>query len=628
MSASRIVHLKPRGGMLDTPQESSLQPGYAEELLNYWYATGSWKKRSGFSKIHATAFSDSIRGIGALKEVSATDFVTLTVIVATKGVTAPGPIFYKIVAGVPVALPINGVLAPPASLTNATHRWRHAETSNTVSFWCRRAAGSLLYHVTKDQVTAAGIAAPTSAPTVADSAGAGALPGGVYGTCCYTFFTADQQESSASPTTSATIGASKKRAWSGLEVSPHPRVVGRRLYVPRASGVIPYETIDIPNNTATTFEEDVLDANLGQNEAPTRNGVPPDGPMDCFKFQEQLVVMNDEGWWWSDFDQDGPLFEAFDRSRLIRLAALGGRRPTGGLAFDEDRAVLFTDASAHWMVPDGDGYRPVDLSPDHGMPAPPCAAACDGVLVWFDGRNVCRSDGGAARVVSRGWVDKVLAQMNTAFADHAVSVWHSEKGLWKLSIPSTSTSIGNDLVLNYDVARDEWSTEGGFWTGSAHYAPEVYARIPTSDKSEWITVAGFDNDNRVMRIDSTTRRDEGPINVHGKALCAPIMPAIPGGQIIVRRVGIGVDRRRDIASYTPTSEPTLTVRLLLDGNRYTGTVTATRNGNDQYVRAPAQNVSDPAAYAQIEWEEDFDNFVEFFDVWAEVVDLARAGGRS
>ncbi len=623
---SRIVYLKPRGGMLDTPQESSLQPGYAELLLNYWYANGSWKKRSGFRKLHASAWTEPLRGVWALKEVtpSAEEW---TLFAGTKG-TGLTTKFLKLVGNGFVQLPLNGVAFPVGTADETERVWRAAAVSSTVAFVCRKFSGGVLYHITKNQVTAAGVPAPTTAPTVADSVGAGALPAGTYGVCCYTFVTAEGSESSASPTTSATIGASKKRAWSGIEVSPHPRVVARRLYVPKASGVIPYEIVDIPNNTATTYEEDVLDAAQGQHEAPTRNGLPPDEPEDCWLFQEQLFVMNRDGWRWTDFDDEGPQLEAFDNSRMIRFSSVGGRRPTGGGPVEEERAVIFTDSTAHWLVPDGDGYRPIELSLDHGIPAPACWDVCDGAVVWFDGRNVVRSDGGAPRVVSRGWMDQVLAQVPTAYAEKAVSKWHSEKGHWLLSLPSTQTSTTNDLVLAYDVAKDEWCTQGAFWTGTAHRAPQVLARIPYTDKPDGITVAAFDIDNRVMQYDSPARRDETPVNVHGKARTAPIMPQIPGGQVIVHRIGIGVDRRRDIQAFGPTGDPTLTVRLLLDGNRYTADVSATRNGRDQYVRAPAQSVSDPAAYAQIEWEEDYDNFLEIFDVWAEVTDLARAGGRS
>lgn len=634
---SRMVSLKPRGGALDTPQESSLQPGYAESLTNYSYGGGSWRKRSGFRKLHATPYADAFRGIIALKEVTP-DSETWTLIVGTKGTAPLSPRFAKLVGQVFVVLPFNAfsTLGPVPPAPDNDLPWRFAATSNTVAFACRRATGGILYHVTKSQVSVAGIAPPTTAPTVADSVGAGTLTGGTYGVCCYTFVTADGQESSASPTTSATIGANKKRAWSGLEISPHPRVVARRLYVPLNAGVIPYLAIDITNNTATTFEEEVPDSDLlGEPEAPTRNGLPPDEPEDCFVFQEQLFVMNRDGWHFTGFDAAGPQFEAYDSSRRIGIAPRGGRRPTGGGAVEEDRAVLFTDSSAHWLVPDGDGYRMVELSLDHGLPAPSCWAVCDGVLVWFDGRNVVRSDGGVPRVVSRGWRDQLLKKVPAELAQFAVCVWHSEKGRWMLSLPSTPDSTTNDLVLVYDVERDEWCDEGAFYVANGlsgflgtYKAPACWARIPAPDRSDWITVAAFDSDHRVMEYDSPARRDEGPINVHGQALTAPILPATPGGQIAVRRVMIGVDKRKDIEAYVDTGLPTFRVRLRLNGNASTSQVTASPSALGKYAYAEAQNIAEPADLVQIEFSEDFDNFIEIFDVQAEVIDFARGGDRS
>lgn len=630
--------------MADTPQAPRLR-GIAGELTNMFYRNGSWVRRRSAQAIHATAYGGVLAGVFAFKDVSSgtTSTPTYELMAATRGVVGGAlPTFLRLIGSALTPITMAATYPPEAFADDLHREWRIAQPDNTRAFACRlQSKNGRLLHVDKTRATDAGIAAPTAC-TVTNTATASAHPGGVYAACKYTFVTAEGSESSASPASaSATLAAGDSRRWT-LQVSTHARVTKRRLYVPfaGADNVVAYFAVDVNDNTTTTYDEATLDSALANLVAPTRNGVPPEYPEDCWIFDERLWVASNDpspGWWYSDIDSLGPAWEAFSTSRVLRIPPRGGRRVTAGRAWDRERNLLFTDSSAHVARVNGTGYTIEDLSP-YGCQNASCAAVGDGgVAVWFDGRNVVRSDGGAAEVCSRGWVDRVLSKIPADYVDRSSLFYSPEEGLFMLSIPSAAASTEPDMVLAYDAMANggmgEWHRAGWFWTGSAHVAPTAWGHIPAGAATrvgqtpEWTTVACFASDNRIMWMGAPSLRDEGPKSVRCVMLSAPI--ASDARSLAVSRVAIGVGARKDAQSEAVPSDASFAVRLRLDGNRYNAaSVMAQRNGKGQYVYARAQNLGDVAGFVQVELTADVDHLLEVFDLQAEVVPFNRDGGRA
>lgn len=644
MSKLARIPLSPSGGMADTPQAMRL-PGVAGELTNMYYRAGSYVRRRSAQAIHATGYARVLAGVWAFKALDSggSGSATYTLMAATRGVV--GGALCEVLRQVGsslVAIPMQASYPPEAFSADHYREWRFAAVNNDRGYLCRlQTKNGRLLHVDANRVTDAGVPAPTAC-TVVNAATASAHPGGVYAACCYTFVTDDGAESSRSPlSASATLVAGDSRRWT-LQVSTHPRVTKRRLYVPvaGASNVTPYFAVDVDNNTATTYDEATLDTALANLIAPTRNGVPPEYPEDCCVFDERLwVVSNDPspGWWYSEIDALGPQWEAFSTARVLRIPPRGGRRAVAVRAWDRERLLLLTDASAHVARISGVGYDIEDVSTVYGCVNASCAAVgLGGVALWFDGRNVIRSDGGSAQVCSRGWVDRILSKIPADYADRCSLFYVPEEQVFMLSVPSSSTSTEPDMVLAYDPfgggGAGEWHRAGWFWTGSAHRAPTAWGFIPSGATTrvgqtpEWTTVACFAHDNRVMWLCSPALRDEGPTAVRVVVLSPPI--ASDGRQVGVSRIAIGVGARKDAKSETVPSDASFTAKLLLDGNRYAAdVVTVQRQGAGQYLYPRLHNLDDLAAFAQVELTADVDHLLEIFDLQAEVVPFNRDGWR-
>lgn len=626
MRLKETVDLSPQGGMIDTPEATP--DGYARELVNMFYRNGSWITRAGARLVNATAFGDFFAGMWAFKSINSVS-ATWDLVAATRG--DPGVVaarFCRLVGTGFTPIQFNNVATPEFSEEQYWRPWQGGQISDAVVYACRRTqkASGVLYHVTKDQVTGAGVAAPPT-PTVVTSGTAGALSAGNYPVACR-YVTSDGQYSPMSESQIVAISASEKRSWS-LTASTHPRVTGIELMVGFVGGDEDsvYFAYLAPNATGTV-EEDVLDSAYDlARTANFRLVVPPENPEDAWMFDARLwLITNDPSptIWMSYIDVNGSSFETFDPQVALSLPVRGGRRYQAGRAWDRSRCAVLTDSSVHVIEPGvGQAYTIRDLDLEHGAVS---AAACDigaGILVWFDGRNVLASDGGPAKVVSRGWVDKALSQVPAAYAERAVLKYTPDDGgaFW-LSIPGSDDSTENDLVLCWDT--QQWHARSYF---AATYAPVAMARIP-SEGSQWITVASFLNLGRVVRIDSPVRRDEGPFNIPCSVETSGIKLPDGYGSVSVSQVRVGLRRRADTTTEDPGIPITASCKLRLNGLTDTAPVSATMSAGNQILPFRAQNLGRPAADVSVVITLDHPDIVEIFSVHAECVFFKRHEVRS
>lgn len=622
--------------MMDTPARTL--PGYARRLKNCFYRGGSWVWRSGVKKVHSVNYAYPFVWAGANKTV-APGISTWTLLGATGNNALQAPHFTRLVGSAMVQIPYNGVSAPDFGDNDEWRTWEDAPTSDTVRYACRRprAGTGVLYHIAKDQVTAAGIPKPT-APVVIDSAGAGVLPAGSY-PYAYRYKTADGDYSPWTDPLVAAIGANKKRAWT-IANSPHPRVTGKQLGVGFASGDVRnvYLVAEIEDNTTTTFEEDTLPAAYDiEVPADFDLAVPPDSPEDASKWDGKLwLISNDPEplLWNSNIDAAGASnWNLFNPLVAQKLPIGGGQRYQCFKPWDRTRAAVLTDGSAHIVEPTSGGQYTIEsLDDNHGCVSADSADVGSGVLCWFDGRNIMASRGrpGDSQIVSRGWVDKALAQIPDAYKERVIVRYvPNDGGAFWICIPSAAASTGLDLVLCWRPEQDEWHTRSYY--GDAENAPLFISQI-LSPFAGWLTVGGFDDSLVVVRLDDPSLRDEGlgslpPQNIQVEIETAQVPVPDGFGSVAVARQHIGVRRRVDTTLPNQNFVVSCDVSLNVNGTETTP-VTAIQQTGVEYISALAQNLDAPASDVTIVMRFDHPDALEVFDVIPEAVYYKREMART
>lgn len=623
----RRQSVQPKGGMLDTPAVTP--PGFARYLRNAFPRAGSWVWRAGAAKLHAVQYSDGLAWAGANK-TTGPGTPSYTLLAASTGTSTIAAVFLRLVGAALVPIPYNGTAGPSGVGIETWRAWEDAPVSDSVRYACRRSAASLLYNVQETQVTAAGIDAP-AAPTVVDSAGAGALPGGDY-PVSYRYFTSDGMFSPWSEPIVVTIGASKKRAWT-IANSTHPRVIGKQLGVGFPSGDVRnvYVAYTVNDNTTTAVEEEKLPEEYDiEQPADFDVDVPPLNPEDVSRWDAKLWVVSNNPRpliWPSTIDATGAsIWELFNPLEALEIPNSGDRRAQGFKGWDRTRAVAMTDGSAHLVEPNASGYSVETIDENHGCVSAAAFDVGSGYLAWFDGRNLVASRGapGDAQIVSRGWVDVLLSQVPTAYANRAVVKWVPDDGgaFW-LSVPSTSSSTAPDIVLCWRPAENDWHVRDYFGGG---HAPRFLAQIPSPDAGQY-TVACFQTDPRVMRVDSPTRRDEGPFNI--QATIEFWNEPIPDGYAVVaiNRVHIGVRRRADSALADTGATITADVSLKVNGVQTTP-VSVPLTSGAEFISALAQNMSSPASDVTVLAEFDHPDPLEIFELVTEATFYQREMART
>lgn len=652
------VTLRPAGGQANTASPSARPPGFAERLRNVYYRAGRWVRRLGTTTLHSLDYSDRLTAAWAYKLALSDSAAQYDLMAATAGnVAGPAPCVVKRSGTGLVAIPTNGVSLDVAS-GEEWRPWIHAAHGNQKGFMCRRGwkpGNGILCHVTPNQVTAAGIPAPITAPTLGVGA-AGALTG-TWNAFAYSFLTDDGIESNAIYYRGNVALAAQRLRWSGLEAPTHPRVTKWRLYRAKvgASNTIAFECEDIAITTPLPYDSNVLDTALGNRSAPSRNYEPPASPEHVCPWDDRIfLTTNDEGgpgWHYTTIGEHGPEWEAYDpSSRLLRLAPVGGKRAQASLAWDVGEArrlALLTDnviaVAAPTAEPDVYSIAELEGSRGHGvLSAHAAAVGGNGMLVWYCGQHVHMSDGGPAEIISEDWIEETLAGVPDAYRERAFMAWRiKDGGFFALAIPSTDSSTENDLELCWHP-RQGWHERQRNVTGAKAVtfcaSIEPGASTRTGNVQRAIDIGLHAADNRIFWLDSPNLKDAGlastgdvPVQVHVEM----ILPAIPtpteGEQVVCGGIMFNLERRRDVdesAAWASPGDTGLTAKLRLDGERETASVTISRESpNLRVVYARAQNLGDVADYVQPIIEGDPADAIEIAQVLVDVeaVGLRRAG---
>lgn len=306
----------------------------------------------------------------------------------------------------------------------------------------------------------AGVAAPASAPTLADGV-AGVIPAAnFYGV--YTYYnTATGVESNPSPVSLVLAhGATLKINWTGITASPNSQVDARRLYrsLPNQQGayyrVDPTVIAEIQNNSTTFYTGDnQLVQGLG-DPASFNNGLPPSNMAYGDVWRDRL--------WCTDgidlFVSEVGMLEAFadsDSGGVIRVLPDDGHKIRGICAWG-DRVVVGKTGAVYYITgTDPDNFSRQTLSDRHGVASHYSMKVAEGSIFWLGPDDVYRSDGGKAYGIGN---PKIKQQLDALRDNDPTLISAVTAGVlpelhqYRLALP--------DGMMVYDYQTGAWSEEG------------------------------------------------------------------------------------------------------------------------------------------------------------------------
>lgn len=428
------------------------------ELENFYQFGSKLRRRGGMRRLTSAAFFERITGLASYRpEVTPPGGVDMMVAGLTR---------FGVLVGSTIGLVPNQI---GFSIPTSTRRWSLFQFKN-ILYGIRDQAG--LVRSDGTYVGSSGIAAPATAPTLAEGA-AGAIPAASF-KGVYTFYNASTDlESNPSPVSNTlALGANKKINWTGIAVSSNVQVTSRRIYrtLPDQSGEY-FLVAEIPNNTDTIYTGDnVLTQDLDEAVSQA-NGTPPPGLLFGTVFKERLFASDGRTVFHS---QDG-LIEAFDPDAEIPVFVDDGHDIRALHAYG-DRLVIGKTNGVHYLVgSDPDTFALLTLSDRHGCVSHHSMQSAEGLLFWLGSDNVYRSDGNAVTGVASVKLRTILRDMDDAAARDAVATVFPELGWYVLVIPGYK-----QLIYNYRT--DVWTTVptaeniqalGDFF--DANRAQEIYA---------------------------------------------------------------------------------------------------------------------------------------------------------
>lgn len=416
----------------------------------------------------------------------------------------------------------------PPTFTNPIQFRQHKGEMLAVS----KGEGRLL-RVTSNLYHAAGIPAPASAVTLADGA-AGAVEAGDYYYVVTFYNTGNGAESNPSPASAKLTHAAAKRVTvSTIPISTNAQVNARRIYRTLLNQRGEYYFVgQINDNSTTTFDDNVVQDDLGQSVSIAGNGLPPTGLVALELFAERLFVSDGKDVFFSaeglpqGFDalDEIPVYE--DDGHEIRVLHAHGAQ-----------LIVGKTNGIHFIT--GVGRRSFaleTLSNKHGVVAPLSMQSAEGAILWLAEDNVYRSDGVNPPVsVSTQKIRRTLDAIPKEMREKAASAVFPSRSWYVLSI-AESASTTNRKLLVYNYKTDAWTVfryangtgdAPGFLADffDAYYGQVLYATMYDGHIYEWNS--GNDDDGTPIAASLKTKafsRSGFPLGVRLVSLLCAGLP--------------------------------------------------------------------------------------------------------
>lgn len=357
-------------------------------------------------------------------------------------------------------------VAALTSSASSRYPWR-VRQYNDIAYVTRRDLGGLYWarpslpDATGTKVVgaqAAGIAAPTTAPTISDG-GAGALDAGDF-VAGYTFYDPDTgAESDPSPVSNTlTLAGSKSVSYSGLEVSTNSRVTQRRFYrsLPDLPGV--YYLVGTDSNTGTTYgPEDATRDEMGA-AASFRNGMPPSGVTFMEFHKEHLWVTDGRDLYYSE----PGLPDAFHALNLLPVSPDDAGRIEGMVS--TPAGLLVGKTTGLWLVT-GESRANWEVrlvSSRHGCVSGESMVWSNGVAYYLGEREVyaVQDGGGTPTPIGSPRLRQFLERVDPAYHATVTATIYEPMGWLMFSFPDTGADADDwpdrKRTMVYSLRTNAW----------------------------------------------------------------------------------------------------------------------------------------------------------------------------
>ena len=373
--------------------------------------------------------------------------------------------------------------------------------------------------------------APTAAPTLAASAGAGALTGTYR--VKYTFAIRDLDEvivaesgfsASASVTiTAKEITVSSVQTLSGLTAANYDDryEVVRRFYRTTNGGSVYFLWYTIEDNTTTTFEDDATDATIAVTAADDLATVPFLSNVASFK--ERLFGVNDSENREELLYSESGLRWAWPTDNLFTMPQIKGDSQSGIVSLMPRRNALGIAKSSMMLSLTGtsdDDFKITTLSTSIGCVSHESAAiyrdnwyflGLDGVYRWGEDGIHSVSDGKV-----RGWftTDDYFERDEFVNAFGVIDVVDKSYKLFLVGVGDTTVTNW----VEYDIESDTW------WGPHETTAYAFRSAFPLGSHSPLV---GVGTSTGYITVETETRSDNAATAIETEAITAPIRASDP-----------------------------------------------------------------------------------------------------
>jgi len=412
------------------------------DMRNFYPFGPKLVRRLGTAKVNSNAYVEQVTSLFAHKtSVGSWTLLcgTLTGLARLDGASL-----------VPLAKP-PGVSYPPS-----TDPWLSRQFID-IAYVVRNGTGALK-RASSTFFHDAGIAAPDTAPTLAQGGAGVHAAGDYYGVVTFINLLTGAESNPSDVSIKVTIAADKKVLWSAIPTSTQLQVGGRSLYrVLTDQQAEFYWVANLGDNFTTTYEDNVDIADMG-GQASYRNGLPPANTSIIENWMERLWLSDGTAVFFSQYSYLGPLPESFYSSSIIEVYPDDGHKIVVLLAFG-DRLMVFKTNGTHYIVgTDASNFTRQTLSDKHGCVAPLSAKTAEGLLIWFAGDNFYRSDGTNVDSISTSKIRNLIDNIPKSQLKNVTAAIDAKRG-WYIATIAQGSDTFPSLRIIYNYKTGTWHVD-------------------------------------------------------------------------------------------------------------------------------------------------------------------------
>ncbi len=421
------------GGHVDGIPATHIQNKEFARLTNYYTYGPKIVRRRGTKKVSTSAYTERLTSVFTYKD-SEDDYRVIVGALSSLALFDSG-MFTEI----PTTFTLGEEESP----------WHFRQYLDTV-YAVRKNSGSLM-RGNHEAITRAGIAAPTTAPVLADGAAGAVLAGNYIGVVVFKNSDTGQRSNPSPVSNTLTSAGTKKIAWTSIPTSDNSQVDSRELYRTQKDQTgIYYLIATITDNVTTSYSEDnALVDDMGR-QADTNNDLPPNNLEGIEVWQERMFVHDGSRIYYTPIG----VMESYPDDFYIDVNPDDGHRITAFHAVSENRMLVGKTKGVYFLTPLGNNKFSVKTMEDkRGVRAPHSMKSAQGKAFWYDGDDFCMSDGGPARPIADYKIRQILDNIPDDEKELLTATIFPKLHWYMVTVPQTD---GDDLLLVYSYRDDSW----------------------------------------------------------------------------------------------------------------------------------------------------------------------------